>query len=255
MNSKQKTRKGFKIAALAVLGVWAALLLMPLPFGFLNGGMLFLIPVAAAFLIILRPKFMQRLANRLGVLYKMGIAALILLGVLFALLSVRMAADSAKPTDEQAGTVVVLGCKVENGQPSEMLRRRLDKAIEWLQMHPETAVIVSGGEAKDGIGTEGGVMRDYLLAQGIAPQRIFTDELARTTQENMRRAAQLIKENGLDSRIVVVTDRFHQKRAALFASQAGLNSTPLCCKTEPLFAVLYWCRELFALSRALLFGY
>ena len=64
-----------------------------------------------------------------------------------------------------------------------------------------------------------------------------------------------MQKNGLDPQIVVATDYFHQFRAKLFAERSGLTASPLGCATPGLLGFAYWCRELLAVLRALIFGF
>ena len=185
----------------------------------------------------------------------MGAVLLVCLALYFTGISAWMCAKSSAPADEEAQTVVVLGCKVNGDQPGEMLRRRLDAALVWLNGHPQADVVVSGGKERDGGASEAAVMRDYLIAHGIDSGRIILEDRAQNTQENLRFSARLLEERGSDNRVVIVTDSWHQLRASLFAQKAGLDSTPLSCRTEWYFLPGYWCRELLALTRALLLGY
>lgn len=50
-----------------------------------------------------------------------------------------------RPAPKQgAATVVVLGCKVNGDQPSLMLRRRLECALEYLRTNEQAVCVVSG---------------------------------------------------------------------------------------------------------------
>lgn len=68
---------------------------------------------------------------------------------------------------ETACTVIVLGCRVKNGLPTRMLRKRLDCAFEYLNKNPESCCILSGGKGDDEIISEAEAMYRYLLNKGI----------------------------------------------------------------------------------------
>ncbi len=228
-------------------------LLVPLSGGFVHGGMLFLPAVAVVGLLLLQPGWLRRFANRYKVVYTMGVAVLVIVGVVCAGLSGWMGTEMSRPANDNARTVVVLGCQVKSGEPSEMLRRRLDAALTWIAAHPDSDVIVTGGMGRGEDTTEAAVMRDYLLAHGVAAERVYLEPQARNTFENMYCSAQIIADNGLDDSVVVVTDGWHQLRARLFAVHNGLAPSPYSCHTQWIYLPGYWCRELLALLRAIVF--
>ena len=45
--------------------------------------------------------------------------------------------------------MVVFGCKVNRDGPGAMLKDRLDTVLDYLEDHPETNVVLSGGKGDD----------------------------------------------------------------------------------------------------------
>ena len=68
--------------------------------------------------------------------------------------------------------VVVLGAQVHGSEPSLTLKKRLERAYEYMTEHPEATVFVSGGQGPDETQTEASVMAAYLERKGIASERI-----------------------------------------------------------------------------------
>ncbi len=149
------------------------------------------------------------------------------------------------PREEMDYTVVVLGCKVENGQPTRMLRRRLDAALEYLEAHPQAPVVVTGGVGDGEERPEAEVAREYLEARGLDPARIYCESASANTRQNLENAAALIREEGLPSRVALATDGFHQWRSGEYARMAGLEDPAALPASTPwgLFPV-YWVREM-----------
>src|ERR1700720_1217094 len=72
--------------------------------------------------------------------------------------------DDAQPAD----AIAVFGAAEYSGHPSPVLHPRLDHAVELYRKHIAPLVITLGGGSDKGSGNpEGGVGRDYLLANGI----------------------------------------------------------------------------------------
>ena len=151
------------------------------------------------------------------------------------------------PTDTDT-TVVVLGCKVKNGAPSLMLKRRLDTAYSYLAENPDVCVIVSGGQGDDESISEAKCMRQYLVGRGIAPERIFEEDKSTTTDENLRFSHDIISREGLPEHITIVTDGFHQLRSDMKAKKLGMEAYNISAHTPWWLAPTYWVREWFGIA-------
>ena len=63
--------------------------------------------------------------------------------------------------------MVILGCQVKPWGPSILLQDRLDKALDYLEEHPDVQVVVSGGQGPDEPTTEAQAMYDSLVEYGV----------------------------------------------------------------------------------------
>lgn len=125
---------------------------------------------------------------------------------------------NAKPQPE-ADYVIILGAQWKPQGPSEVLRRRLDKAVEYLKDNPDTIVIVSGGQGSNEPITEAAGMRQYLVNAGISGEKILVEDQSTNTLENLVFSGRLLdKEN---DRIVIITNNFHMFRAMQIAKKQG----------------------------------
>lgn len=154
--------------------------------------------------------------------------------------------------DQYPEFAVVLGAQIHGDQPSLTLRRRLDKAAEYLQDHPQATVIVSGGQGADELQTEASVMREYLIQKQIAPERIVEEPLASDTRENLQFSAALAEELGMDTKkVLIITSDFHQLRAKYIARSLGMEPYGLSSKTAPwILKINFELREVFAFVKA-----
>ena len=152
-------------------------------------------------------------------------------------------------------TVVVLGCKAHGSEPSWMLSDRLAKAYSILTANPDVKCVVTGGKGDDEQYTEAYVMKKYLMDRGIPEERIYTEELSENTEQNLLYTRSLIELNGLSENIVIVTDRFHELRARMWAEKSGFRHIYSgCCETRIYLVTGYWFREMFGLARLYIFG-
>lgn len=124
---------------------------------------------------------------------------------------------------ERADAIAVFGAAEYAGRPSPVLHARLDKAVA-LYSHGIAPFVITlgGGSNKDSGRTEGGVGRDYLLANGIPFDKIIAETHSFDTQEQVQKLAQIAAERHFHT-IVVVSDGTHLFRIALLCRRAGLN--------------------------------
>lgn len=87
--------------------------------------------------------------------------------------------------DDVYTCLIVLGAQVDGKRITNSLQRRLDRAVKYLEEHPDTMVIVSGGRGKGEEIAEAEAMEGYLLEKGIEGMRIRKEDRSRTTKENL----------------------------------------------------------------------
>ena len=230
---------------LAVLCLLAAVFfLLPLGIGILHFGMVW--PAALLLLAAARcffPGFFQRFPKWLKAILITGVS--VVLAVAIAVLTVMSLAAADRPAEDDApGTVVLLGCQVYNGKPSMMLQGRIEAAYAYLTAHPDAVCVTTGGlDSRSEPVTEGACARRELIDMGIAPERIYAEEKSFDTRENLQFAAAIIRDNGLDTHVVIASDNFHQYRGQLFARQAGLTAQSAGCFSPWFLGPGYACRE------------
>lgn len=147
-----------------------------------------------------------------------ALLALILVGVLcFGGLFGAVMYGSYDHINGNPQIMVILGCQVKPWGPSILLQDRLDKALDYLEDHPEMTVVVSGGQGPDEHVTEARAMADYLMEQGVEEERILLEEDSHNTVQNLRYTARLLEEEGYDTQqdVVVVSNGFHLTRVRM----------------------------------------
>lgn len=252
MTKREKTVRIALAGLFALLGLWLAL---PVLQRVVHGGMLFLIPLAAGFALAVFPPLDTLLFKKSKGVAIVIIILIILFCLLVAVVSGFILSGFAKPVSDTAGTIIVLGCRVNGETPSTMLQRRADAALDYWRAHPDCDIVVTGALGKYGTISEAEALRRYLVQNGVDDSRIYVEDHSTNTEQNLQYAAALIAQNGLSDDVVIATDRFHQYRASLFAQKHGLTSSPLACRTDFILSFGYWCREILAVTRALIFGY
>ena len=122
--------------------------------------------------------------------------------------------------------MVILGCQLHDWGPSVMLQDRLDKALEYLDEHPDMTVVVSGGQGENEPAAEAQGMADYLADHGFARENIILETQSHNTHQNLVYSAKHLEEAGIDVKdgVVIVSNGFHLTRAKMLAGRAGYEN-------------------------------
>ena len=146
------------------------------------------------------------------------LVALLWFGWLYLQIKAVAGRDEARPAD----AIAVFGAAEYGGRPSPVLHARLDHAVNLY--HEQIAplmITLGGGSDRDSGMTEGGVGRDYLLANGVPFDRIVAERRSVDTEQQVERLAEIARARGL-KRIVVVSDGTHLFRIRKLCEDAGL---------------------------------
>lgn len=155
-----------------------------------------------------------------------ALLALVTAGVLtFGILLGLVLAGGYDDVQGEPSVMVILGCQVMPWGPSVMLQDRLDEALSYLQAHPDTLVVVSGGQGDNEPTTEARAMADVLIAGGVPQHTILLEDQSRNTQQNLNYSMALLREHDIDTSdgVIVVSNGFHLTRARMLAGRAGFD--------------------------------
>lgn len=135
--------------------------------------------------------------------------------------------------DEPCDYVVVLGAAVHGDVPSLSLSERISTAYAYLTAHPEVQCIVSGGQGAGENLSEAQCMFDRLTAMGIPAERIWMEDQATSTWENLNFSLNLIeqKTGQRPEKLGIVSSEYHLYRASLFAKRCGVTFVGIPAKT------------------------
>lgn len=116
--------------------------------------------------------------------------------------------------------IIVLGAGVYgNGEPTKILKDRLDRGIELYKAGAAPKMLMSGDNGKTNY-DEVTAMKNYCLKQGVPAEDIFLDHAGFSTYESMYRAKAIF---GVKS-AVVVTQHYHEGRALYTAKRLGIKA-------------------------------
>lgn len=158
------------------------------------------------------------------------IAGLLVVGITEAII---IKASFGNP-DGQVQYMVVLGAKVNANGPSVSLWDRICAAYTYLEEHPEVTAIVSGGQGTDEPITEAECMFRELVELGIDPKRIWIEDEATSTWENLNFTLNLIEEKTgqRPEKLGVLSSEYHLFRASLFAKACNVEFVGIPARTS-----------------------
>jgi len=238
---------------LAILGILIMLFLPGYDFsGLTILGFAALIPLFSGI------KILQRTNPRLGKAIMRIIC--IFLAVFFCLAAATLGiiADTARGAEDPSSEyLLVLGAGVNGTIPSMSLRERINAAFHYLNEHPDSIAIVSGGQGEGEDITEAACMTRELVKMGIPEDRIWAEENATRTLENLQFSLDLIEErtDSKPDRIAIVSSEYHLHRAGIFAQWLGIEAELIPARTNsPFLRLNYYLREIFAVWYYTVFG-
>lgn len=119
--------------------------------------------------------------------------------------------DNVK-NDEDA--LIVLGCAVEGGRPGSQLQGRLDRAVLYAKKNEKALIVCTGGKGKNEDMSEAQTMKEYLIKNGVLPDRIIVENDSLSTRENLENAKEKL-EGVFDGEytVAVITSDYHIFRA------------------------------------------
>ena len=166
--------------------------------------------------------------------WPVGIVAMAVLYLMATFVDVWVASsaefDPGAFTGDAQRAAVVLGAAQYNGEPSPVLRSRLDEAARLYENGEVDLVVVTGGRQEADITTEAKTGYDYLREAGIPDDRLKLEVQGASTYESLAATARFLRVDGIAD-VVLVTDRYHAKRSSLIAREVGLR--PMVSLTPP----------------------
>lgn len=217
------------------------------------GCIITIVPVA------FRPFFEKYIPNKVFRLlenlftYGMGIYTVSFIALVVYVSSARV--NNTKLQDiESDSVVIVFGAGLTHDKPGSVLRRRLNSAVEILNEKDSAVCIVTGCQGENESVSEASAMRDYLIEKGIDEERIFVEDRARNTIENIEYSKDLADSVAPNSRLVLVSSAFHVPRIMMIAKSMSLHCDYVFAEnSKPLSLYASFVREYMAYIKFIVF--
>ncbi|HEX9339354.1 MAG TPA: YdcF family protein [Pseudonocardiaceae bacterium] len=122
-----------------------------------------------------------------------------------------------------ADVILVLGAAQYNGDPSAILRNRLDHARALYDEGVAGEIVTVGGRRPLDRFTEAQASGMYLVSQGVPSDRIVEVNTGNDTLNSLRAAAGVLRQHSWGS-AVLVSDPWHMFRAETMAEDSGIDA-------------------------------
>lgn len=209
--------------------------------------------LGAGCFLFLAAAVLLRIWERLPKGLRIAVAAIAVAGILMVTVVELLVYSRFNEPEKDADYIIVLGAQVREDGPSLVLRYRLDKAIAYLEAHPDTVCIVSGGLGDNEPYTEAEGMRRYLTENGVDAERILLEDRSVNTATNMEYSLKLLP--SADVTVGIVTNNFHMYRSMKIAEKKGMvNAIPICADSKKEFLPNNLFREFFGVMKDWIFG-
>lgn len=180
------------------------------------------------------------------------LAAVVYLGV--TAVQVWLTSRHDDPVPAQA--IVVMGAAQYDGTPSPDLQARLQTALTLWDDGRAPVVVCTGAKEPGDVYTEAEAGQMWLTARGV-PASDVEEAGGRNSYASLAQAAAVLVPQHR-TRVLIVTDGFHEDLSMAIATAVGLSPSPVPATDSPIrgwSAVPYFARETLAVALGRVIGY
>jgi len=180
------------------------------------------------------------------------VGALVGVGYVF-LTFLQVLQASGEDSRATADAIVVLGAAQYDGEPSPVLASRLDHAYELWEAGVADFVVTTGSNQPGDRFTEGYAGFEYLRFAGIPEANILVVTDGDSSWQQLAATARVLRNEGLDDSVILVSDPYHALRLRQIADQVGLSAS--VSSTDGGSSIRQLLRETAAVSLGRVLGY
>lgn len=180
----------------------------------------------------------------------------LVIGVYFAVTAVQVWLTSRHHDARPVQALVVMGAAQYDGTPSPDLVSRLQDADDLWGRHMATTVVVTGSKEKGDKYTEAEASASWLEQHGVPPADVV-EVGGDDSWTNLSDAAAALHQRGM-TKVLIVTDGFHEDRSLAIASNVGLQAWPAPDTDSPIkgwATVPYYAKETVGVALGRIIGY
>lgn len=150
-----------------------------------------------------------------------GLVALLVVGYL-GVTAAQVVASANRDDRGPADAIVVLGAAQYDGTPSPALQRRLDHALELYEDGLAPQIVLTGSKQPDDRYTEAFAGYRYLARRGVDEASLRLVDDGSSTWDSLAAAWRILREEGV-SDVILVSDRYHNRRVEGIAGELGMS--------------------------------
>lgn len=193
--------------------------------------------------------------------------------VVFVVVEIAIGLNFFSLNKASADYVIVLGAQVRGDELSKTLEYRLEKAVEYAELHPNSVFVLSGGKGDGENVSEAQAMYEYMKEHGVPDYQIVLEDQSHSTYENMVYSKLAIEKRERERRTIlrtvmaragylsppdeeisihvgIITSDFHVLRAKGIARKIGMTDiSGIAAKSDPVLFVHFCVRECFAILK------
>jgi uncharacterized SAM-binding protein YcdF (DUF218 family) len=130
---------------------------------------------------------------------------------------------SHRRDDTAAQAIIVMGAAQYNGEPSPVLRARLQQALDLYDRKLAPLIVVTGGRQPGDRYTEATTGYDWLRARGVPDAAILKEVHGGSSWEELKATARFLHARGIDH-VLLVSDSYHSLRLLQIAGEVDLHA-------------------------------
>lgn len=193
-----------------------------------------------------RATVLQKLGPGGLITYLLALSGSVLLAGLPVLWRLRSVLRAAKGDPlRHADAILVLGRKLERDSPTAVFEARLDHASRLWRQGLSARILVAGGLTGEASTSEAEAGRAWLLARGLPPEALLTEDHSQHTLENLFWVREQARTAGWKT-LILVSDPLHLARAQAMARGLNLSASisPATAAPPRRGSLGWWCRAL-----------
>ncbi|BDR67751.1 YdcF family protein [Clostridium tetani] len=125
---------------------------------------------------------------------------------------------------EKSDCIIILGCSVYGETPSPFLQWRIEEGYRLYKEGYGRYILASGGKGPGESISEAEAMKRYLISKGVKEEYIIKEDKSTSTMENLKNCNKIMEKKGLKN-AVIVSNKYHLKRASLMTKKVGIDSS------------------------------
>jgi len=127
----------------------------------------------------------------------------------------------------------VLGNAQYSGEPSPVLRARLDHAVDLWRRRLAPVIVVTGGRQPGDRFTDASASANYLMGRGVPDRNLLREVSGQTSWQSLAAVAAFLKNRSINH-VLLVSDPFHSYRINAIAGELGLDGHSSPTRTSPI---------------------